>query len=226
MRVIHTLEAGGDLMGVQIAVRELALAHRRAGLEVHLLVNGFWDEDGVRVEGIVVHEVPRNKVGWIVQTVAGSDLETMASQRRLIAEQLVCFGRFPRGCDDRFAVGGLEIVRSTLLAAHRSPCLADDPVLARSGGLRVTLMIRFHSVQPVRAARQAAGTSARGRSTANVGAVQSSKYGETIYEGGATAKLARVRHILQGRSLSLGKAPAPSSFRSTNQMHSFNSGSR
>ena len=58
-------------MGVDTAVRQLAIAQCRAGADVHLLVNGTWPVEDVRTAGVVVHEVGLNGARRLLRALAG-----------------------------------------------------------------------------------------------------------------------------------------------------------
>lgn len=70
--IIHTLMAGGDSMGVQSAVRELALAQHRAGVDVRLLVNGFWGDDALRADGVTIDETSAREIARQVRSLDGA----------------------------------------------------------------------------------------------------------------------------------------------------------
>ncbi len=73
LRVIHAVKAGGDLLGVEVALGELAVAQHHIGLDVHLLVNGEWPEGKVRAHGIPVHQVASRDLVRSVRTLATPD---------------------------------------------------------------------------------------------------------------------------------------------------------
>lgn len=72
LRVIHAVKAGGDLLGVEVAVGELAVAQHQVGVDVHLLVNGEWPEGNVRALGIPVHQVDSRDVARSIRSLTTS----------------------------------------------------------------------------------------------------------------------------------------------------------
>lgn len=73
LRVIHAVKAGGDLLGVEVAVGELAVAQHQVGVDVHLLVNGEWPEGNVRALGIPVHHTASRDLARSIRSLATPD---------------------------------------------------------------------------------------------------------------------------------------------------------
>lgn len=130
LRVIHTLTSGQDVItGIYRSVRELAIAQRDIGVEVHIVAQGRWPDDEIGSHGVQLHE------GGAVQSI--KRIRALASEGAVIHTHTLW-----RGVALAPLLMGRRRPRATAVMSPHN-CLADAALSSKSAKKRAGWRLIF-----------------------------------------------------------------------------------